>query len=164
MGEGARGWGRRGNKRREGGRADGVRVQGDGGEGGNNLGTEEGRERARGGREEAVMLGRQRASVEEGRVEGGREGGLMNGTSEEGTGRGMDGGREEASGGGIERGTVGARGGDFKGGILRKALASIQYIHNPSDNAALVIDTLLLQMKNSEQVYIINSVYCLSGG
>ena len=29
-----------------------------------------GRERARGGREEAMMLGRQRASVEEGRVEG----------------------------------------------------------------------------------------------
>ena len=34
-----------------------------------------------------MMLGRQRASVEEGRV---REGGLMKGTSEEGTGRGMD--------------------------------------------------------------------------
>ena len=28
----------------------------------------------------------------------------MKGTSEEGTGRGMDGGRDEASGGGIERG------------------------------------------------------------
>ena len=32
--------------------------------------------------------------MEEGRVEGG----LMTGTSEEGTGRGMDGGREEARG------------------------------------------------------------------
>ena len=38
-----------------------------------------------------------------------REGGLMMGTSEEGTGRGMDGGRDEASGGGIARGKDGAR-------------------------------------------------------
>ena len=48
------------------------------------------------------------------------------------------------------------------------ALTSIQYIHKPSHNAALAIDSLLLQMKNIEQVvplvYIINSVYCLSGG
>ena len=36
-----------------------------------------------------------------------REGGLMKGTSEEGTGRGMDSGREEASRG-IERGREGA--------------------------------------------------------
>ena len=49
--------------------------------------------------------------------------------------------------------------GNFKGGIMRRALASI---HKPPHNAALAIDTLLLQMKNSEQVYIINSVYCLS--
>ena len=61
----------------------------------------------------------------------------------------------------------GAREGNFKGGILRLALASIQYIHKPSHNAALAIDSVLLQMKNSEQVplvYIINSVYCLAGG
>ena len=77
-----------------------------------------------------------RASVEEGRDEGG-------------IGRGMDSGREEASGGGIERGREGAREGNFKGGILRRTLASI---HKPSHNAALAIDTLLLQMKNSEQV------------
>ena len=38
-----------------------------------------------------------------------REGGLMRGTSEEGTGRGMGGGREEASGGGIARGKDGAK-------------------------------------------------------
>ena len=40
-----------------------------------------------------------------------REGGLVKGTSEEGTGRGMDkdSGREEASRGGIERGREGAR-------------------------------------------------------
>ena len=83
-----------------------------------------------------------------------REGGLTKGTSEEGTGRGMDSGREEASGGGIERGMEGEQG--SKGGILRRALASIQYIHKPSHKAALAIDTLLLQ--------IINYVYCLSGG
>ena len=43
-----------------------------------------------------MMLGSQRASVEEGRVDEGNE-------------RGRDGGREEASGGGIERGKEGAR-------------------------------------------------------
>ena len=53
-----------------------------------------GRERTRGGSEKAIMLGRERASVEEGRVEGGS----MTGTSEGGTGRVMDGGREEARG------------------------------------------------------------------
>ena len=77
-----------------GGRKDGMREEG-------------GMDRARGGREEAMMLGSRRASVEEGRL---RKGGLMKGTSEEGTGRGMDGGREEASEGGIERGKKGARG------------------------------------------------------
>ena len=49
-----------------------------------------------GGREEAMMLGSQRASVEEGRVDEGNE-------------RVRDGGREEASGGGIDRGKEGAR-------------------------------------------------------
>ena len=42
----------------------------------------------------------------------------MKGTSEEGTGRGMDDRREEASGGGIERGREGAREGNFKPGNL----------------------------------------------
>ena len=53
-----------------------------------------------------------------------REGGLVKGASEEGTGRGMDSGREEASGGGIGRGmegSTGVREGNFKGGILKKA-------------------------------------------
>ena len=74
----------------------------------------------------------------------------MKGTSEEGTGRGMDSGREEASGGGIELGMEGeqgskeAREGNFKGGILRRALASIQYIHKPSHNAALAIETFFI--------------------
>ena len=48
-----------------------------------------------------MILGRQRASVEEGRVVGGR--------ADEGNERGMDGGREEVSGGGIERGREGSR-------------------------------------------------------
>ena len=55
-----------------------------------------------------------------------REGGLMKGTSEEGTERGMDGrgkeGREEASGGWIERGRTGVweegREGNFTGGSI----------------------------------------------
>ena len=59
---------------------------------------------------------------------------------------------KEASGGGNERGREGTREGNFKGGILRRAQASIQYIHKPSHNAALAIDTLLLQMKNSVHV------------
>ena len=66
------------------------------------------------------------------------------------------GGRERAEEGlseeGKEQWSKGAREGNCKGGILRRALASIQYIHKPSHSAALAIDTLLLQMKNSEQV------------
>ena len=46
-------------------------------------GSEAGREGARGRREEAMTIGRQRASVEEGRVEGGR--------IDEGNERGRDG-------------------------------------------------------------------------
>ena len=69
-------------------------------------------------------------------------------------------GRDEAwTAGGMKRAEEGlgeewrgSREGNFKGGILRKPMASIQYIHKPSHNAALAIDTLLLQMKNSEQV------------
>ena len=65
-----------------------------------------GREGSRGGREEAIMLGRERASVEEGRVEGE--------WVDEGAERGMDNAMERweggASGGGIERGKEGARG------------------------------------------------------
>ena len=82
----------------------------------------------------------------------------------------MDGGRDEASGEGIDRGREVAREQEraiSREVFLRWALASIQYIHKPSHNAALAIDSLLLQMKNIEQVplvYIINSVYCLSGG
>ena len=78
------------------------------------------------------MLHRHEASVEEGRVEGGRV--------DDGNKRGRNGARhgrreEEASGGGIARGKDGAReqGNEtFKGGIL-----SIQYIHTQSRNALL---------------------------
>ena len=46
----------------------------------------------------------------------------------------------------------GSKGGNVKGGTLMRTQASIQYIHKPSHNATLAIDTLVLQMKNSEQV------------
>ena len=84
----------------------------------------------------------------------------MKGTSEGGTGRGMDGarerGREEASGGGIGRGREGAREqareAHIKAGIMRRALASIQYIHKPSHNAAFTLETLVIQIKHCERV------------
>ena len=110
--------------------------------GGRRAAREGGSERARGGREEA-MIARQGESVS-----GGREGWWR----ERATKRGMEGAREEASGGGIEWGMKGAREGNFKGGILSRALASIQYIHKPSHNAALALETLVLKIKNSEQV------------
>ena len=101
-----------------------------------------------------MMLGRQRASVEEGRGEGGRVG--------EGNERGRDGtrhGHGQREGGSEQRrhcarkgGSTRVREGNFKGGILKRAYASSQYIHKPSDNASLAIDTLLLQIKNREHV------------
>ena len=97
-----------------------------------------------------MVLGRQRASVEGRRVDEGNERGR--------DGAWTAGGRKRAEEGLSEEWR------ESKGGILRRALASIQYIHKQSHNAALAIDTLLLQMKNSEQVSIINYVYCLSGG
>ena len=107
-----------------------------------------------GGREEAMMLGRERASVEEGRVEGG--------CVDVGNGRGRDRARERGEGGSERRRDSVRKGGrkGSKGGILRRALASVQYIHKPFHNAALGLETLVLQnlMKNSEQVYILNFV------
>ena len=99
-----------------------------------------------------MVLGRQRASVEGRRVEGGRV--------DEGNERGRDGtkhGQREGkrAGEGLsEEWSKGAREENFKGYILGRAMASIQYIHKPPHNAALAIDTctLLIQMKNSEQV------------
>ena len=74
-------------------------------------------------------------------MEGGREGGR------EGRG-GSEVGREGTEGGEGGQG----REGNFKGGIPRRGLASIQYIHKPSHNAVLALEILLLQIKNSEQV------------
>ena len=80
----------------------------------------------------------------------------MKGRNEAWTARGKD-GREGASGGAIERGREGCkvegeqgRGENFKGGIQRRAHASVQYIHKPFHNAALGLETLVLQMKNSD--------------
>ena len=83
------------------------------------------------------------------------------GTSEEGTGRGMGGGREEASGGGLreERMEQGSKEMKLQGRYPEYTVYS-----HPIPQRALAIATLLLQMKNSEHVLIINSVYCLSGG
>ena len=71
---------------------------------------------------------------------GSREGGLLKGTSEEGTDRGMDRararGKEEASGGGTEEGMEQlrkqGREGNFKVGILMRALARC-IIGNPGE-------------------------------
>ena len=79
-----------------------------------------------GGREGAMMIGRERASVEEGRVEGGRVA--------EGNERGRDGprhGRHEGKRGGRKRAEDGlskegreqGREGNFKGGIVMRAMA-----------------------------------------
>ena len=124
-------------------------------DGGRQAGRQGGQGRMVGGREEAMMLSRERASVEEGRVEGGRV--------DEGNERGRDGtrhgwregkmeGRKRAEEGLSQEGREQGREGNFKGGILRRALASIQYIHKPSHNAGLALETLVLQMKNNELV------------
>ena len=121
-------------------------------------------EGSRGGREEVMMLGRERSSVEEGRVEGGWVD-ERNERGRDGTRNGVRGKerREEASRGEIEGGREGPRKGS-KGGKEtsrevsrgghwpRRALASVQYIHKPSHNAAIGLETLVLQMRNSEQV------------
>ena len=111
--------------------------------GGRERGREKGSERwrdgARGGREEAMMIGRERVSVEEGRVEGGRVA--------EGNERGRDGprhGRREGKRGGRKRAEEGlseegmeqlreqGREENFKAGILMRALARC-IIGNPGE-------------------------------
>ena len=83
------------------------------------------------------------------------------GTSEEGTGRGMDGGREEASGEGLREERMEQVSKEMK---LQGRYPEYTVYAHPIPQRALAIATLLLQMKNSEHVKIINSVYCLSGG
>ena len=70
------------------------------------MGGREQREGSRGGKEEAMILGRERER--QWRKGGLREGGLMEGTNEEGTERGTNSARERGEGG-IERGREGAR-------------------------------------------------------
>ena len=77
--------GRRPGRSKEGRRVGGREQGEDGG----------GREESRGGREEAMMLGTGRASVEEGRVDGG--------WVDNGTERGMDSARERWEGGSERR-------------------------------------------------------------
>ena len=98
------------------------------------------------------------ASVEEGRVEGGRV--------DDGNKRGRNGARHGRREGGSERG--GLREERMEQGSKEMKLQGwypeyTVYSH-PIPQRALAIATLLLHMKNSEHVYIINSVYCLSGG
>ena len=51
--------------------------------------------------------------------------------------------------GGERRGGEGSggEGANFTAGILMRELASIQHIHKPSHNAALALETLVLQIK-----------------
>ena len=107
-----------------------------------------------------MMLGMVRESVEEGRAEGGwvDEGNerVRDGTrhgQREGKRRGRKRAEEGLSEEGREQGGgEQGREGNFKGGIPRRALASVQYIHKPSHNATFGLETLVLQMKNSEHV------------
>ena len=73
----------------------------------------------------------------------GREGG--DGSGGDGTGgdgRGVWNGGE-GRGRGEEGEGRGEEGANFTGGILMRELASIQYIHKPSHNAALTLETLV---------------------
>ena len=102
-----------------------------------------GRDRVRGGqRKQGCYTGTKRQWGKGGL----REGGLMIGTSEEGTGRGMGGGREEASGEGLreERMEQGSKEMKLQGRYPEYTVYS-----HPIPQRALAIATLLLQMKNS---------------
>ena len=88
------------------------------------------------------QTGRQGRS-EQGCIDGGRDGG-RGGEGRGGEGRGGEGRGGEGRGG---EGRDGKGGGNFNVGILRRELASIQYIHKPSHNAPLALDTLVLQNK-----------------
>ena len=110
-----------------------------------------------------MMLGRQRALVDEERVDGGMV--------DEGNERVRDGsrtaGRRKRAEEGLseEAREQGSKGWKLLGRYPEEGTGRyIIYIHKLPHNAALAIVTLLLQMKHSEQVYIIKSVYCLSGG
>ena len=87
----------------------------------------------------------------------------MEGRNEAWTARGNMGGKKRAEEGLTEEGMKQGEGEqgreeNFKGGIPRREQASVQCIHEPFHNAAFGLETLVLQMKNSDQAYIINSV------
>ena len=108
-------------------------------------------EGTRGRMEEPIMCGRERAEVADG-------GGLREGV-EEGNERGRDGARqgwsEEEKGGrmwteegGSEEEREQGREGNVMGGTLMRTLASIQYTaHKTTHNAALALETLVLQLQ-----------------
>ena len=111
-------------------------------------GTRGGREIVRGGREEARMLHRHEASVEEGRVEGGRV--------DDGNKRGRNGARHGRREGGSERGGLreermeqGSKEMKLQG---RTRYPEYTVYSHPIPQRALAIATLLLQIKNSEHV------------
>ena len=88
----------------------------------------------------------------EGRGGEGRGGEGMGGAGRGGEGDWRGGEGYWRAGRGGEGGEGRGEGANFTGGILMRELASIQYIHKPSHNAALALETLVLQIRNSEQV------------
>ena len=61
----------------------------------------------------------------------------------------------EVQGGAWEEGKEG----NFRGCTMIRTPANIQHaLHKTTHNAALALDTLVLQVKNSEHVYYLNSV------
>ena len=90
------------------------------------------------------MLHRHEASVEEGRVEGGRV--------DDGNKRGRNGARHGRREGGSERGRDCARKGWSKEMKLQGRYPEYTVYSHPIPQRALAIATLLLQMKNSEHV------------
>ena len=103
------------------------------------------------------MLGRERTSVEEGRVEGG--------WVDKGMERGMDSARERWEGGSERRRDLARKGGSKSGrGGRERRKRQERYPEEAtgqctvySQNIPQHSQTLVLQMKNSEKVYIINS-------
>ena len=110
---------------------------------------EAGRQAGRQGGRDDVMQGVEEERVEGGRVDEGNERG-RDGTGH-GRREGKRGGRKRAEDGLSEEGREYGRKGERE--TSREVVYS-QTIHKP----ALALETLVLQMTNSEHVYIINSV------
>ena len=91
-----------------------------------------------------------------------REGGLIKGRNEAWAAReGKMGGRQRAEEGLSEKGReqvgMGSKGWTKNSREVSREGHRPVYSHKPFHNAARGLETLVLQMKNSEQVYIINS-------